>query len=140
MHIKRTIYNLTLYKKDLYEGKIIIIPNSRDIALKLNPTNFIQTDANCWKKENGNVKISYGRYNYILVRKFLDGENIENELYCDIDDLKDKGLDLENLFPIIPNYQILKYYLEQHHMPKNSYRKYINYTSSLNANFYRNGI
>lgn len=140
MHIKRTINNLTLYKTDLYEGKIIIIPNSKDIALELNPTNFIQTDARCWKKEDGKFKISYGCYNYILVRKFLGCKNIENELYYDIDDLKDKGLDLENLFPIMPNYQILKYYLMQGHIPKKYYQKYIKYTSNINANFYRNGI
>ncbi len=140
MHIKRTIKKLTLYKTDLYEGKIIIIPNSDDISLEMGPNIFIQTDAICWKKKNNKVIIPYCNYNYVLCRKFEGCNNIETELYYNFNDLQDKGLNLEDLFPIMPNDQILRYYLEQSDISKKFYKKYISYASEKNKKFYKDGI
>ncbi len=138
MHLKRAIDKLTLYKTDLYEGRIIIIPNVNNISLKLSPNTFIQTDAVCWKKEENYAIIDC--FNYVLCRKFEGLNNIENELYYNFDDLKDKGLDLEDFLPMLPNNQILRYYLEHSNISKNSYQKYIDYAAGLNKSFYRNGI
>lgn len=140
MHIKQTIENLTLYKRDLYEGRIIIIPNSENINLQLQPNIFIQTDATECNNENGNIRFNYGCYNYILVRKFMGCKNTQNELYYNFDDLRDNGLCLEEFFPIMPNNQIINYYLANSSINKSSYQKYIDYASGLNKNFYKNGV
>lgn len=140
MHIKQTIEKLTLYKSDLYEGRIIIIPKSENVSLKIWPNILIQTDAVCCEKENDNIKFNYGYYNYILVRNFKGCRNIQNELYYNLDDLKDNGVYLEDFFPIMPNNQIMNYYLENSCIKKDSYQKYIDYASKLNKNFYRNDI
>lgn len=140
MHLRQTIDKLILYKKDLYEGNIVIIPNSENISLQLQSNIFIQTDAIDYSKKISNITIDYGFYNYLLVRKFDGCNNIENELYYNFDDLKDNGLCLEEFFPFYPNSQILNYYLQHSNINKSSYQKYIKYASKLNENFYKNGI
>lgn len=140
MNLKRTINKLTLYENDLYEGKIVIIPKSRNLCIKKELGIFIQTDTICWKKDKSDILINYNNYNYVLVRKFNNKINTKNELYYDIDDLNDKGLNLNDLFPIYPNNQILTYYLEHSDLSMTSRQKCINYCSSINKNFYRNGV
>ncbi|MCI9435228.1 MAG: hypothetical protein HFI86_08185 [Bacilli bacterium] len=140
MGIKQTIERLTLYQSDLYEGKIIIIPNSENVSLKMSSNIFIQTDATEYTNEFGNIKFNYGYYNYILVRKFVGCKNTQNEMYYNFDDLRDSGLDLAAFFPIMPNNQIINYYLENSNVNKSSYQKYIDYASKLNKNFYKKGV
>ncbi len=139
-YTKRTINKLTLYETDLYEGKIVVIPHSRNLCILKSNGTFIQTDTICWKKENNYVMINYGTYNYVLIRKFSNNANVANELYFDIDDLKDKGINLTDFFPIYPNVQILKYYLENNNVSKNSIDKCLTYCSKIDKNFYRNGV
>ncbi|MCI8778998.1 MAG: hypothetical protein HFI87_07605 [Bacilli bacterium] len=140
MGIKQTIERLTLYQSDLYEGKIMIIPNLENVSLKMSSNIFIQTDATEYTNEFGNIKFNYGYYNYILVRKFVGCKNTQNEMYYNFDDLRDSGLDLEAFFPIMPNNQIINYYLENSNVNKSSYQKYIDYASKLNKNFYKKGV
>lgn len=137
---KRTINKLTLYETDLYEGKIIIVPHSRNLCIEKNFGTFIQTDTMYWKKENNHVIINYETYNYVLIRKFSNNDNIANELYFDIDDLKDKGLNIADFFPMYPNDKILKYYLENNNVSKNSIDKCLVYCAKFDKNFYRNGV
>lgn len=140
MGIKQTIERLTLYQSDLYEGKIMIIPNLENVSLKMSSNIFIQTDATEYTNGFGNIKFNYGYYNYILVRKFVGCKNTQNEMYYNFDDLRDSGLDLEAFFPIMPNNQIINYYLENSNVNKSSYQKYIDYASKLNKNFYKKGV
>ena len=136
MDYTEIIKNLTLYESDLYSGKIIIEKRIgiTDVEFKKNMT--FQTDAICWYKKSN--KIYFKNYNYVLIRKFIENEEFVNELYYDIDELKDKGLKIENFFPFYPNFSTLKLYFKKNNdIPIESQNECIDYVKVLNKHFYK---
>lgn len=135
MNLKRTIKKLTLYKDDIYTGKISIVPQKGNLLIKKKDDMIIQTDAVCWKNENNNIL--FCKYNYVLIRKFLEHVNIYNKLYYNVDNFEKNGLTLEDLFPLYPNIQISNYYLNYCDVSSMSKDKCLNYVKMLNKNFYK---
>lgn len=135
MNLKRTIRKLTLYENDLYEGKIVIVPHTGNLYINKCDDTIIQTDATCWCMDN--QTILFRNYNYVLLRKFKGHINVQNELYYDIDDLEDKGIDFNDLFPIYPNRRTLNYYMDYCDMSLKTKYKCLNYAKILNKDFYK---
>lgn len=135
MSPKQIIEKLILYSTDLYKNKIYIIKHSQDVYLKKEASQAIQTDAVCWKKDDNGIL--FKNYNYVLCRSFFLNTDIKNELYYNIDNLKNNNLNIKGLFPIYSNCGVLTYYLNYYNMPKNTKVNCLDYTKSLNPRFYK---
>lgn len=134
LNIKKIVKKLTLYKTDLFDGKIIFIPQNDKINI-INNNDLFQTDASCWKKENN--KIIFTNCNYVLVRKFDKNINVSNEFYYNINFLDKNGLKIEDLFPIYPNVYVLTNYLNYCSKSEKSKEKCINYGKTVNKYFHK---
>lgn len=130
MDYQKQIKNLTLNKSDFYTGKIIIQKTSGDFTLKNNSNYIIQTDAKDNKKEYEYT--IYKNYNYILIRKFKNHKNIENELCYNVDDLIDLGIKIEDLFPIYPTIEVMAEYLKGVNVSDKQKSKCLSMTKMLN--------
>lgn len=135
MDYKNIVKKLTINKSDLYTGKIILNKCDKELNIKLENNSIFQTDATCWKRENG--EIVFQNFNYVLIRKFNKQVNMINELFYDIDELKDNGIEIEDFFPIYPNMSILNYYFNYIDVSDNTKKKCINYAKILNKKYYR---
>ena len=135
MDYKSIVKKLTINKSDLYTRKIILNKCDKELNIKLENNSIFQTDATCWKKENS--EIIFSDFNYVLIRKFNKQVNMINELFYDIDELKDNGIEIEDFFPIYPTISILNYYFNYIDVTGNTKKKCINYAKILNKKYYR---